>query len=477
MDLPVVPTPTLKRRRLTPAPLTSTVNPISVQSLFESLLASNASVDDLLAAILATRNNYLDKISVAEGFSRLGSEMIKASHRYKRRIDSKHNTEMWPFPPDLSVKIFSKLDTRMQCYVSATCYMFNKFAQDPLCYAHIDLRKETLNLDNSVVSRMIERAGKHLRSLKLGVWSDKSPELSSSLTTYTGNCIYYSVQPWDRRYEMKSRQRHGLDNFCLLALSINGGASGGFLRSLHLYNIKKMDNTALCTALSACHSLIELEIIGLHVELRRTLQCLSENCNLLERLFFESEDDGDETLFLQTCKELVKGCPGLTTLVLRNVELSDKKILTLLNGLSKLKKIDFSSSCSFTGKFLRKFVGNSNLLQVLLLHWCHNITEAELIRFLGTCLSGGYNSLKYLGISADHVCRDSDIPRNCLGTMISRFQTERPDIHLVAKSPSSSNYDENDEDTKDDDDDSEEDGEDDEYVEDDDDDGSDDSEL
>lgn len=75
------------------------------------------------------------------------------------------------------------------------------------------------------------------RSLKLGVWSNKSPELSSSLTAYIGNCIYYSVPPCDGRYEMKSRQRNGLDNFCLLALSINGGASGYCLVQIYLKTI------------------------------------------------------------------------------------------------------------------------------------------------------------------------------------------------------------------------------------------------
>jgi hypothetical protein len=35
------------------------------------------------------------------------------------------------------------------------------------------------------------------------------------------------------------------------------------LRGLHLYNIERIDNTSLCGALSACPSLLDLEIIGL----------------------------------------------------------------------------------------------------------------------------------------------------------------------------------------------------------------------
>jgi hypothetical protein len=35
------------------------------------------------------------------------------------------------------------------------------------------------------------------------------------------------------------------------------------LRKLHLYNIERMDSTSLCCALSACPSLLDLEIVGM----------------------------------------------------------------------------------------------------------------------------------------------------------------------------------------------------------------------
>lgn len=35
------------------------------------------------------------------------------------------------------------------------------------------------------------------------------------------------------------------------------------LRRLHLYNIERMDSSSLCGALSACSSLLDLEIVGL----------------------------------------------------------------------------------------------------------------------------------------------------------------------------------------------------------------------
>ncbi|KMZ71227.1 hypothetical protein ZOSMA_185G00460 [Zostera marina] len=429
MDSPFVPTPAL-------TPSTVTADAVSDQFLFDSFLTSNASVDDLLAGIVANRSDLFEKISAVEWFSSLGSKMIEASRKYQRPFDRKQNTVAWPLPSNLSVMIFSKLDTKTQCYVSATCCMFNKFVQDPLCYAHIDLRKVSLKLDNSVVFRMIERAGKYLRSLKLGMWSKKCPELSSSLTTYIGNRFNQSARPWK---ETKSnRPRNGLDNLCLLALSINGGASGGFLRSLHLYNIKKMDNSALYIALSACKYLVELEIIGMnkHITLGKMFQCLSTNCPLLERLFFELHPNGSSNLLVQICKEFVNGCPGLTTLSLRKIVLTDKKINILTKGLSKLKSIDFSTSyISSTGKFLRKFAENLNCLEILVLHNCVGISEVELAQFLSMCLSGNCKSLKYLGFSVDHFYRHSETLSECLRSSISRIQTERHDIHLVTQSP------------------------------------------
>lgn len=103
------------------------------------------------------------------------------------------------------------------------------------------------------------------------------------------------------------------------------------LRKLHLYNIERMDNTSLCCALSACPSLLDLEIVGIHVELRQTLMSVSANCHLIERLFFESSRTGrDDSLKTQTCSELVNNCPHLTSLSLRGFKLHDCKVRILV---------------------------------------------------------------------------------------------------------------------------------------------------
>lgn len=98
MDSPFVPTPAL-------TPSTVTADAVSDQFLFDSFLTSNASVDDLLAGIVANRSDLFEKISAVEWFSSLGSKMIEASRKYQRPFDRKQNTVAWPLPSNLSVMV------------------------------------------------------------------------------------------------------------------------------------------------------------------------------------------------------------------------------------------------------------------------------------------------------------------------------------------------------------------------------------
>lgn len=61
------------------------------------------------------------------------------------------------------IQVFSMLDTQSLCYAAATCSMFNKCAMDPSCYANIDLRTVVPKVNNTVVSTMIQRAGRTLQ--------------------------------------------------------------------------------------------------------------------------------------------------------------------------------------------------------------------------------------------------------------------------------------------------------------------------
>jgi F-box/leucine-rich repeat protein 2/20 len=229
---------------------------------------------------------------------------------------------------------------------------------------------------------------------------------------------------------------------------VDGGAPGALLRKLHLYNIERMDSASLCCALSACPSLLDLEIVGIHVELRQTLMSVSANCHLIERLFFESSRTGrDDSLKAQTCSELVNNCPHLTSLSLRGFKLHDCKVRILVKGFRKLKYVDFSSSYSITGNFLRN-LGNcngGNLLEVLILRDCMHLKEMEVIRFLTAILAGDFKLLMHLDISnREGLACEADWYHRCYNSSsnmpIKQVLEARPDMRLVAEYPSEGSY-------------------------------------
>ena len=55
------------------------------------------------------------------------------------------------------------------------------------------------------------------------------------------------------------------------------------LKKLHLYNIERMDNSALGAAISACPSLLDLEIVGLWVSI--SISCLNCNSELVSTFY------------------------------------------------------------------------------------------------------------------------------------------------------------------------------------------------
>jgi hypothetical protein len=69
-----------------------------------------------------------------------------------------------------------------------------------------------------------------------------------------------------------------------------------------------MDSKALCKALSFCPSLADMEVVGLHIQLRLLLNCLSSHGHHLERLCCQSAKTGrTQVLKSHTCEQLVKG--------------------------------------------------------------------------------------------------------------------------------------------------------------------------
>ncbi|KAG9456436.1 hypothetical protein H6P81_000944 [Aristolochia fimbriata] len=421
--------------------------PEELDKLVETLLGftdlSSGSLDSSLDRLLESRSCDSEKNQVIEKTLRLASALQEAAKKCERKRASLHNSITWPLPPDLSVNVFAMLDTQTLCHVAATCRMFNKCAMEPLCYTNIDLTSTAPKVNNGVVSLMIKRAGKYLQSLKLGLLSAPAvPVGNSGSKSYTVNIpVDASRLSWNDKRSRQGKESCVLTRSCLSCLNMDNGNTGALLRRLHLYNIERMDSSALCGALSSCPSLLDLEVVGLHVELGQVLEAVSMNCHLIERLFFESSKTGrDDSLKPPTCNDLVNGCPKLTSLALRGFKLQDSKVRVLVKGLRQLKSIDISTSYAVTGTFLRSF-GNASVglfLEVLCLRDCMHLREVEVARFLSAIVAGDCKFLRYLDISnKEGLASEEDWYDRCYTPSIplSRLMEQRPDICLLAEFP------------------------------------------
>ncbi|KAL2323542.1 hypothetical protein Fmac_027921 [Flemingia macrophylla] len=416
-----------------------------------------------LETLLESSPSDSDRTVLIDRALKMASTLLDAAKQSSRKRASRHNFLAWPLPPDLTIKVFSMLDTQSLCYASATCSFFNKCAKDPLCYTNLDLTTIVPKINNSVVSTMIQRAGKALRSLKLGVIPGATVLPGSQpLVRTIGNAIVeVSNFSWNDRSSRQGRESSILTRSCLSPLSRDGGAPGALLRKLNLYNIEKMDNASLSGALSACPSLLDLEIVGLHVELRQTLMSVSAKCHLIERLFFESSKTGrDDSLKTQTCEELVNNCPHLTSLSLRGFKLHDYKVRVLVKGFRKLKYVDFSTSYSITGSFLRNLgsCNGGNLLEVLILRDCMHLKEMEVARLLTAIVTGDFKMLVHLVAfllfltialkqdisNREGLASEGDWYHRCFNSSImipiKQVLEARPNMFLVAEYPSEGSY-------------------------------------
>ncbi|MBA0617645.1 hypothetical protein Godav_027072 [Gossypium davidsonii] len=426
------------------------------------------SLDLSFDRLLESAPSDADQSSLIDRAHNLGSLLLRAANRSARKRASLHNSIAWALPPDLTIKVFSMLDSQSLCYAAATCSMFNKCAMDPLCYANIDLTTVVPKVNNAVVSTMIQRAGKSFRSLKLGIvpGPTSSPGSCQPLVYSIRNSVDVSSFSWNDKKTRQGKESSILTRSCLYPLSGDNGAAGTLLRRLHLYNIERMDNASLCVALAACPSLLDLEIVGLHVELRQTLMSVSSNCHLIERLFFESSKTGrDDSLKSPTCVDLVNNCPNISYLSLRGFKLHDYKVRILVKegsgcinilssgrvgvvclGFRKLKYADFSTSYSISGTFLRNLGSGfgGNLLEVLILRDCMHLKEVEVARFLTAVLAGDFKFLRYLDISnREGLASESDWYQRSYNSSIiplKQVLEVRPNICLLAEFPSEGCY-------------------------------------
>ncbi|KAK3415801.1 hypothetical protein EUGRSUZ_H01469 [Eucalyptus grandis] len=423
----------------------SSSSSLSSSSSSSSSSSRSHSIDLSFDRLLDARTSDRDQALLIDRALRLGSAITEAARRSARKRAAKHNSVAWALPPDLTTKVFSMLDSQSLCYAAATCSLFNKCAMDPLCYTNIDLTTVVPKVNNAVVSTMIQRAGRALQSLKLGIvpGPTMSPGSSQPLVYTIRSSVDVSNFSWNDKKTRQGKESPILTRTCLSPLSADGSAAGILLRRLHLYNIERMDSASLCTALSVCCSLVDLEIVGLHVELRQLLTSVGLNCPLIERLFFESSKTGrDDSLKSPTCVELVNRCPHMTSLSLRGFKLHDCKVRTLVKGFRKLRYVDFSTSYSITGNFLRNLGSTSTgtLLEVLILRDCMHLKEMEVARFLTAVLAGDFKCLRHVDISnKEGLASEGDWYNRSYTSSVIPFKEVvegRPDICLLADFPS-----------------------------------------
>ncbi|KAM3373698.1 F-box protein isoform X1 [Capsicum galapagoense] len=421
---------------------------IDVDVLLESFLGlSESSIDLSFDRILSFKASYSEQDDVIDRALQLGSALVEAGRRSARKRASMHNGVVWALPSDLTIKVFSLLDTQSLCYAAAACSFFQNCAADPACYVDIDLITVVPRVNNAVVATMVQRAGKVPQSLKLGCVPGPLASSSGSSQPLV-NCMRKSTDTarfsWNDKRSRQGKESSILTRSCLAPLSANGESTpGACLRRLHLYNIERLDSTSLTAALSACPSLLDLEIVGLNVESRQTLESISTFCPLIERILFESSKTGrDDSLKLPTCNDLVNNCPHLSSLSLRGFRLHDYKARVLIKGFRKLRYIDFSTSYSITGAFLKNLGGGSasgSLLQVLILRDCMHLKEVEVARFLEAVLAGDFGHLNYLDISnREGLVSEGDRNHRCYSPSfipVARLLDERPNLCVLAEFP------------------------------------------
>nr|KAJ0185632.1 hypothetical protein LSAT_V11C900457820 [Lactuca sativa] len=166
-----------------------------------------------------------------------------------------------------------------------------------------DLIQRALHLDSLLLEAGKRSDRKRSSSHKVAVWPlppDLTIKVFGMLDTQS-DCYAAATCSF---FQKQGKESPILTRSCWSSLSANGGALGARLRRLHLYNMERIDNTALLASLSACPSLLDLEMD-----------------NYDYHLFTCRDDD----LKYPTCNEFVRSCPSITALSLKGFKLHDYK--------------------------------------------------------------------------------------------------------------------------------------------------------
>ncbi|MCO5581390.1 hypothetical protein L7F22_035273 [Adiantum nelumboides] len=266
-----------------------------------------------------------EKIDLLQRSVLLGAHLQNAANRLWRQHDTSCNSANWPLTYDLTIKVFSQVGMHSLCQAAAACTLFNKVAMESACYRDINLTERHLRVDNSTVSKLIKRAGHHLRSLKLGIPGDHIKEIQA-------------ISSFDDAWRAVDGNVF-LTKSCLEPLLLSGGVAGGLLQTLHLQNIVELDSRSVCKVVAACPGLLDLEMIGLHVDERKVLRSVTLCCHKLIRLCLQSPKAEFSNSWVSysmrtlSCNEIITGCPNIASLSLRGFKLPDQKVRLLLKEI------------------------------------------------------------------------------------------------------------------------------------------------
>ncbi|KAL9816197.1 putative F-box domain, leucine-rich repeat domain superfamily, F-box-like domain superfamily [Arabidopsis thaliana] len=279
--------------------------------------ASKASGDD------SVRDRLIDRTG------KLAFLLLESTKRFSRMRATHYNYNSWSLPDDLTIKVFSGLDTKSLMQASACCTMFRKCSIDPLCYSHIDLKMGGKRIFDEIVCSMIHKAGTELRSLKLG-------------------------------RVISSRKGSSFTSTCLTSVIRN---HGGLLRSLQLYNLVSTGTKSLCALLSvcvssstveafvtSCPSLTTLKLVGFGLK-EETVRNLAEGFPKLTYMNL-TRTPGISGRFLRDLRTIGRDSP-IKTLILRDCHCLDRGIFldSLLDEHFKfIRHIDVTSEVADGGR-------------------------------------------------------------------------------------------------------------------------------
>ncbi|CAH8273373.1 unnamed protein product [Arabidopsis lyrata] len=396
-----------------PSPLGLSDSPDFSQSEMDSIISSlltfpdspslsiRSSFDRVLDNLLSSSDDSVQDQLIDRTLERFSLLLESTKRRFQKRA-TLHNSISWFLPSDLTIKIFSKLDTKSLMQVSACCTMLNKSAMDPLCYSHIDLTTAFQHADDRVLSTLINRSGKQLRSLKLG--RRDAPGYVPSLFT----------------------------NSCLAPLQF----TGNLLRSLHIYSIGFMYIDSLLAPLSACANLTDLKIVGVNVFLEPIIELLAIKCCLIEHLFLDNFSQGIITY--STIELFVTNCPKLTSLTLLNFNLNEAMARIIFKGFRKLKYINLSKTFEIDGSFLRVLGDRcrESPLETLILRDCYSLQEGEVVKFLNSVIAGNFKSIRYIDVSSNNCLASNGSRRTSLPNFpLETLKKKRWDVTFVGDFP------------------------------------------